>query len=201
MAKSKKFQQQVPALEELKPSWVNADGEVDVEKAKKAIHTLMLDKAVAQDAREDALAGKKDAESQAAELQKTLDEKSDPDTQKELEKARAAQVKAESERDEASLRADRIEIAAEKNLTPSQAKRLVGKDREELEADADQLIKDLGLEPKNEDGEDEDEEGRVAPKPRVRTGLVNGGDPANGANSGEVDYEKIAADISGGSVF
>lgn len=45
-------------------------------------------------------------------------------------------------------RAIRAEIANAKGLTPSQAKRLVGATREELEADADELIKDIGAQKK-----------------------------------------------------
>jgi hypothetical protein len=41
-------------------------------------------------------------------------------------------------------RALRAEVANAKGLTPNQAKRLVGATREELEADADELIKDIG---------------------------------------------------------
>lgn len=45
-------------------------------------------------------------------------------------------------------RAIRAEIANAKGLTPSQAKRLVGASREELEADADELLKDIGAQKK-----------------------------------------------------
>ena len=41
-------------------------------------------------------------------------------------------------------RALRAEIANAKGLTASQAKRLIGSTREELEADADELLKDIG---------------------------------------------------------
>ena len=41
-------------------------------------------------------------------------------------------------------RALRAEVANAKGLTPNQAKRLVGATREELEADADELIRDIG---------------------------------------------------------
>lgn len=197
MSKSNKFTSKVPALEELKPSWVNADGEVDVEAAKKAIHTLMLDKAKAQDAREDAVAEKKEAESQAAELQTQLDDKAGPDAKVEIQKAKDAQSKAEAERDAAVLRADKVEIAAEKGLTPAQAKRLVGANREELEADADELVKDLGIEPGKQDEEGENE-AHTAPKARLRSG----GDPDPDAQStGVVDFEAEAAKIQGQRMF
>ena len=61
-----------------------------------------------------------------------------------IEKASERAASAERERDDARGRLDRLEVALEKGLTPSQAKRLVGSTREELEADADELLKDLG---------------------------------------------------------
>jgi hypothetical protein len=197
VSKSDKFTSKVPTLEELKPSWVNADGEVDVEAAKKAIHTLMLDKAKAQDAREDALTETKEAKSQATELQEQLDSKAGVDAQAEITKAKAAQTKAETERDAAVLRADKVEIAAEKGLTPAQAKRLVGANREELEADADELVKDLGIEPGKQDEEGENE-AHTAPKARLRSG----GDPnPDATNNGVVDFEAEAAKIQGKRMF
>jgi hypothetical protein len=45
-------------------------------------------------------------------------------------------------------RAMRAEIANVKGLSPSQAKRLVGETREELEADADELLSDIGAQKK-----------------------------------------------------
>jgi len=62
-----------------------------------------------------------------------------------IEKATERATKAESGLSAESLRADRAEIALEKGLSLTQAKRLVGTTREELEADAEQLAKDLGL--------------------------------------------------------
>lgn len=45
---------------------------------------------------------------------------------------------------ESEKRALRAEVANAKGLTPTQAKRLIGGTREELEADADDLLKDIG---------------------------------------------------------
>lgn len=47
----------------------------------------------------------------------------------------------------AEANAARFEIALEKGLTKNQAKRLVGSTRDELEADADELLADLGVTP------------------------------------------------------
>lgn len=70
----------------------------------------------------------------------------------ELEEADKSETeKLASERDQHRTRADsaelslaRLEVALEKGLTRAQAKRLVGSTREELEADADELLADLG---------------------------------------------------------
>lgn len=59
---------------------------------------------------------------------------------------RVAQIERRAEDSEA--RALRAEVANAKSLTPSQAKRLVGATREELEADADELLKDIGAQKK-----------------------------------------------------
>lgn len=46
--------------------------------------------------------------------------------------------------DTAELQVARLEVALAKGLTATQAKRLVGSSREEFEADADELLADLG---------------------------------------------------------
>lgn len=61
----------------------------------------------------------------------------------ELEKAQARADAAEKKTQETELAALRASVALEKGLTPSQAKRLVGGSREDLEADADELLVDL----------------------------------------------------------
>lgn len=50
---------------------------------------------------------------------------------------------------QSEARALRAEVANAKGLTPSQAKRLVGDTLEELEADADELLKDIGTQKKS----------------------------------------------------
>lgn len=62
----------------------------------------------------------------------------------ELQKEREARVAAEKERDSERVAGWRAQVALDKGLTPTQAKRLVGATKEELEADADELLKDLG---------------------------------------------------------
>ncbi len=60
-----------------------------------------------------------------------------------MEKLTARAEKAEREHAETVAKALRLEVAFEKGLTPAQAKRLVGASREDLEADADEILRDF----------------------------------------------------------
>lgn len=88
------------------------------------------------------------------------------------------------EKDLTAAQADavRFEIALEKGLTKNQAKRLVGSTREELEADAAELIEDLGL-----DEQGEKPAGR--PKEKLKPGASREDD------DDQVDGDKIAEKI------
>lgn len=85
---------------------------------------------------------RKAAEKELAKYRKADAEKADAD-KSEAEKRAAADARA----DAAELRATRLEVAHEKGLTPAQAKRLVGTTREELEADADEVLRDFPVTP------------------------------------------------------
>ena len=61
----------------------------------------------------------------------------------ELEKLTARAEAAERNATDNQARAMRLEVAFEKGLTPAQAKRLVGGTREELEADAEEILRDF----------------------------------------------------------
>ena len=69
-----------------------------------------------------------------------------------------------------ALDADRLEIALDKGLTKGQAKRLVGSTREELEADADELLADLGV-------DDDKPSTSRRPKERLKPGASNDAEP------------------------
>jgi hypothetical protein len=98
------------------------------------------------DAGKKALAAERDArkaaEKELAKYKKAEADKAEAD-KTEAEKRAAADARA----DAAELRATRLEVAHEKGLTPAQAKRLVGTTREELEADADEILKDFPTAP------------------------------------------------------
>lgn len=82
---------------------------------------------------------KRAAEKRAAELEARLKEFEDRDKSESQRLAERADA-AEKQLQEITLRALRLEVAAEKGLSPAQAKRLVGTTREELESDADELM-------------------------------------------------------------
>jgi ParB-like chromosome segregation protein Spo0J len=62
----------------------------------------------------------------------------------ELQKAIERAEKAEKDLTPTQLQVARLEVALEKGLTATQAKRLVGSTKEELASDADELLADLG---------------------------------------------------------
>ncbi len=87
-----------------------------------------------QKAREQEQRAKANAE--AATKLKEFEDRDKTEAEKVSERAKTAEDRAT----QAESRAMRLEVAFEKGLTPAQAKRLVGATREELEADADELL-------------------------------------------------------------
>lgn len=102
----------------------------------------------------------------------------------ELQKASDRATTSEAKTTEAELRALRLEVAMDKGLTAVQAKRLVGKTKEELEADADELIASF----KSDDGGDG---GKKKPTGLPKERLRGGGDPTEDVE--ETDPRKLAA--------
>ncbi|MCD0450774.1 DUF4355 domain-containing protein [Actinocorallia sp. API 0066] len=107
----------------------------------------------------------------------------------ELQKLTARVEAAEKKAAASELKALKSEIAQAKGLTPSQARRLQGSTREELEADADDLLEAFGGskkdEPKDTDKETEgdgkkdepDERTEASPFGRPKERLVPGAAP------------------------
>jgi hypothetical protein len=88
------------------------------------------------------------ANAEAAKRLAQIEESQKSEQQKLEERATAAEQRAA----EFESRLVRAEVATAKGLTPTQAKRLVGTTREELEADADELLKDIGARSASYDG-------------------------------------------------
>ena len=91
-------------------------------------------------------------------------------TKSEQEKLTERASELEKSLTTAEANAARFEIALEKGLTKSQAKRLVGSTREELEADAEELLADLGL------GEEKPTPAR-RPQERLKPGAAPDAEP------------------------
>jgi hypothetical protein len=121
---------------------------------------------------------RREAEKANADLAKRLKEFEDAD-KSELEKATTAAAEAAKRAEEAELKALRLEVAGDKGLTPSQARRLVGSTKEELEADADQLLEDFAANAKPAP--------KVPPRPKPPAGSKDKGDP------GELEGKERAA--------
>lgn len=86
---------------------------------------------------------------------------------------------AEIERNarDSESRALRAEVANAKGLTPTQAKRLIGTTREELEADADELLTDLAAQQQNNNVSPREGNNPSVPEDEARTtvrGLFGG---------------------------
>jgi len=120
------------------------------------------------------------ANAKAAEKLKELEDAG----KSEIEKATAAAAEAHKRAEEAELKAIRLEVAAEKGLTPAQAKRLVGATKEELDADADELLEEFG-------GPSDDGKKPPARKPseRLKGGTADEDEPP------ELDTDKVLAKI------
>ena len=93
----------------------------------------------------------------------------------ELEKATERAAAAEAAMAHAASEAARLRVAMTKGLTVDQAKRLVGSTVEELEADAEELIKAFG------GGASEEQEGgqdlTSTPRERLKSGAVPAAEP------------------------
>lgn len=105
----------------------------------------------------------------------------------ESEKAKEEAAREKKRADEAEARLVRLEVGAEKGLTPSQARRLVGSTREELEADADELLEAFGGSKDKKGDGDERPGGLKRPDVKPRSGTVPDAEPEDN------DPAKLAA--------
>lgn len=125
-----------------------------------------------------AMARKHEAEAKKnAEAAKKLTELEDA-SKTELQRFTDKATAAESRAAEAEARALRLEVATEKGLSAAQSKRLVGTTREELEADAEELLESFGGE-------------KPKPSDRPKERLRGGSDPS--LEPEETDPRKLAA--------
>lgn len=124
---------------------------------------------------------RREAEKRLADLEAKAKEAADAEkseVQRLTERVEELQRSAEA----ATARADRFEVAAERGLTPAQARRLVGASREELEKDAEDMRAELGLDDKSE------------PKRLPRENLKAG---ASNPDGEEFDAKALASKVIG----
>jgi hypothetical protein len=174
-------------------STVPDEGEIDRGKLKRYIFNLLTDKAKAQDARDEAA---EDVKKVQQELDTAKSEFAKGDTEGKIAGLERKLADAESKRDEVQASFDRLEVGIEKGLTPKQAARLQGKDRTELEKDADDLLETFGVQKattNDDDDDDDDDEGDLEVRRQPRP-VVNPGDPKPNS-TGEIDFDKAAAQI------
>ena len=118
------------------------------------------------------------AEKELKAIREQLKEREDAD-KSELERLQERAAQEEKRAEDAEAKVIRSEVAAAKGLSAAQAKRLVGSTREELEADADEMRTELGLNKDDEKKDDEKDEstdesvfGRK-PEEKLRAGASN----------------------------
>lgn len=135
---------------------------------------------------------KRQAAGEIAALQAKVDKFEADEASNKTEAERMAQTIADltARVDKAETDAIRADIAAAKGLTPAQAKRLTGATREELEADADEILETFGIKPDAGKGKGDDD------------GAGDGSDDKAGAGAGGTGgappSRKPAADLRGG---
>lgn len=195
----------VKPLDQWRAPWETesgSDAEIDKPKLKRYIHNLVMDKAKAQDARDEATEHVTELEKDLEEAKTEAAASNGEEAQKKIDRltsqlaaAKQKVTDLETAKEESDLRAEVLE-----GIDPKVAKYVVGKTREELEASLEEVKKDFGIDADPNDDDDEDEEddenvGRTTPRSRLRSVT----DPA--ANSGreqEMDPDAVADMILSG---
>jgi hypothetical protein len=191
----------LPKFEDYKAPWEidlkeGDEPTFDFEKGKKYLYGVLSDKEKAQKERDDVkaelstvtterdtLKSEKEAKAREGETEVQRLTRERDEARENERKAREAKPK-EGEKTAAELR---LEVALDMGLTAVQAKRLQGNTKEELEADAKDLLDSFGA--SGETG-DEDENGGDGPRTRPTRQLRNPADPQNG-KGGELDEDAI----------
>lgn len=137
---------------------------------------------------------RRDAEQKLSDLQKRLGDLEDKD-KSELQKLTDRLAVAEKTAADAEARALRMEVAVSKGLTAAQAKRLTGATKDELEADADELLETFRPPAKDGDSGDDKGDPKGNPTNRPVPKLSGGGDPTQAP---ETDLRKAISEIPRG---
>lgn len=185
------------AFEDFRAPWeteAGADTEIDKPKLKRYLYGLLSDKEKSQ-TRADEVTVERDKYKEQIDAEARKGESESDKLKRENQELKDKLAKPPGE----SVETLKLRVALDKNLTAFQAKRLVGNTKEELEADADEILKAWGGTGQGGDEGDEGEEGEEGegtPPTRQPRRLRN---PANnGQGSGgnqEIDITKAVAGI------
>jgi hypothetical protein len=168
--------------------------EIDRDKLKKYVFGVLTDKARAQDARDAAKDETADVQRELDESKAELSKRGNPDLAAKLKKSEDENVELKSKLEEIELKGLAVDVAEEKGLSKTQAKYLSGKTKEELEASADEFIKDNGITPRDPDEDPDDDE--TPSLRRTPRSTVNPLDPDSGKGPAkEYDFEAVAASL------
>jgi hypothetical protein len=132
---------------------------------------------------------RRDSDKRVKELEAKLKEIEDKD-KSEVDKLRDELNTVKADRDEHAAKLLRLEVGAAKGLTPAQSKRLVGSTREDLEADADELLEAFKS---ADDDEGKSSDGRKPPSGKPSPSMRTERDTDEEAD--ETDPRKLAAAI------
>lgn len=179
------------------------EAEIDKPKLKRYIHNLVADKAKAQDSRDDTEVARKSAETERDEAKADAEKASPDESNKKVAKLTKDLADVTAERDTLVSNKERDDLRSEVlgDLDPKYAKYVNGETRDELEKALEDVKKDFGLDDKKDKDED-DENDEVEVRTRPRSKLTNGSDPDSGkGGSDEIDFDKVADDILGRSIF
>lgn len=195
--------EQLGSLESFRAPWETeggSDAEIEKPKLRRWIFNLLSDKAKAQDSRDEAVEALAAAEKERDEAKEEAAKASPDEANKKIEKlekengelkAAAAARKKADEHEE--LRRD-----VTGDLDPKYAKYVQGDDREALEKSLEDVKADFGIgDTNNVDGDGDETPARTAPRTSIRNPL----DPDNGKGSDAIDFDKVADQILGTSVF
>lgn len=176
----------LPEFKDWKAPWEKSGTEFSADVAKKFIYDLHKDVEVKTEENSVLKTANTELRTKVTEAERA--------TLTDAEKAAAEKADLEKKLAEASskdLDVARLELALEHGLTKSQAKRLVGKTPEELKADAEELIADLGI--KKEESNPEDE-GNQTPTGRTRPARVTNPLNPGGTDTG-ISTEQLLKEI------
>lgn len=173
--------------------WEKAGTEFDPEKGKAFIHYLTTQAFEQQELAAKANADLATVTSERDEARKKL-ERAQSANETDIERLTRERDEAKAEAVEAKkpdIEKLKLEVAVEKGLTALQAKRLVGNTKEEIAADADELLK-VWAPVSTEEGGDSGGDGGADPSGTPKSSLRNPGDPR--PQEGKFDADKLADD-------